>query len=109
MSPEFERRLSHLLDRLEPMLPPTAVEVDWTRDVAALWTRHPLGGRLTPIAPRDALTLEDLLGIARQKRELLANTRAFLAGKPAQPRAAVGSPWHRQVIAGPRTAQYPGP
>ncbi|WP_176503936.1 ATP-binding protein [Cobetia sp. 5-11-6-3] len=83
MSPEFEHRLSQLLDRLEPMLPPTAVEVDWTRDVAALWTRHPLGGRLTPISPRDALTLEDLLGIARQKRELLANTRAFLAGRPA--------------------------
>lgn len=83
MSPEFECRLNQLLDRLEPLLPPTAIDVDWNRDIAALWTRHPLGGRLTPIAPRDALTLEDLLGIARQKRELMANTRAFLAGKPA--------------------------
>ena len=78
MDPELTRRLLHLLDHVEHWLPPAPVEVDWSRDVAALWQRHALGGRLLPVPPRDALSLDDLLGIERQKLALVDNTRAFL-------------------------------
>ncbi|NWN83152.1 MAG: ATP-binding protein [Halomonas sp.] len=83
MDAELTRRLLHLLDRVEHWLPPAPVDVDWSRDVAALWQRHALGGRLLPVPPRDALSLDDLLGIERQKLALVDNTRAFLQGLPA--------------------------
>ncbi|NYS60166.1 ATP-binding protein [Vreelandella salicampi] len=83
MDAELTRRLSQLLDRVEHWLPPVPEQVDWNNHVAALWQRHPLGGRLVPVAPRDALTLDDLLGIERQKLALVDNTQAFLQGYPA--------------------------
>ncbi|TFH86999.1 ATP-binding protein [Billgrantia azerbaijanica] len=83
MDAELTRRLTRLLDHVEHWLPPAPQEVDWSRDVAALWQRHTLGGHLLPVPPRDALTLDDLLGIERQKLALIDNTRAFLQGLPA--------------------------
>jgi predicted AAA+ superfamily ATPase len=83
MDVELSRRLSRLLDHVEHWLPPAPQEVDWTHDVAALWQRHVLGGRLLPVPPRDALALDDLLGIERQKLALVDNTRAFLQELPA--------------------------
>ncbi|MBB3139487.1 ATP-binding protein [Halomonas organivorans] len=83
MDEALAQRLLALLERVEPWLPPAAEGVDWERDVAALWERHALGGRLVPVPPRDALALDDLLGIERQKRALVDNTRAFLRGHPA--------------------------
>ncbi|GED23043.1 ATP-binding protein [Halomonas halmophila] len=83
MDDELARRLLGVLERVEPWLPPVPVKVDWKRDVAALWQRHPLGGSLTPVPPRDGLQLDDLLGIERQKQALVDNTRAFLHGFPA--------------------------
>ncbi|WP_458524444.1 ATP-binding protein [Onishia taeanensis] len=83
MDEALSRRLLALMDRLEPWLPPASVEIDWRRDIAALWQRHALGGQLMPVPPRDALCLDDLLGIERQKRALVDNTRAFLHGYPA--------------------------
>ncbi|MGL6251709.1 MAG: DUF815 domain-containing protein, partial [Billgrantia desiderata] len=83
MDAELSRRLGRLLDHVEHWLPPAPQEVDWTRDVAALWQRHVLGGRLLPVPPRDSLALDDLLGIERQKLALVDNTRAFLQGLPA--------------------------
>lgn len=83
MDAELSNRLMRLLDHVEHWLPPPSVPVDWNTHVAALWQRHPLGGRLIPVPPRDAMTLDDLLGIERQKLALLDNTRAFLRGLPA--------------------------
>lgn len=83
MDAELTQRLVLLLDRVEAWLPDEPPRLDWTRDVAALWQRHALGGQLLPVAVRDALTLDDLLGIERQKQALLDNTRAFLRGLPA--------------------------
>jgi predicted AAA+ superfamily ATPase len=80
---ELTRRLLHLLDHVEHWLPPAPQAVDWSQDIAALWQRHFLGGRLSPVPIRDALTLDDLLGIERQKLALVDNTRAFLQGLPA--------------------------
>lgn len=83
MNAELTQRLSSLLERVEAWLPSEPPRLDWSRDIAALWQRHPLGGQLLPVAVRDALSLDDLLGIERQKRALLDNTRAFLRGLPA--------------------------
>ncbi|WP_447553970.1 ATP-binding protein [Vreelandella sp. EE22] len=83
MDGELTQRLTRLLDTVEQWLPPAPVPVDWRVHTAALWQRHPLGGRLVPVPPRDTTTLEDLLGIERQKQALLDNTRAFLKGLPA--------------------------
>ncbi|MFC7088170.1 ATP-binding protein [Halomonas salifodinae] len=83
MNEELTQRLLALLARVEPWLPPAPQAVDWSRDVAALWQRHALGGQLLPVPPRDALGLDDLLGIERQKLALVDNTRAFLRGLPA--------------------------
>jgi len=83
MDAELGRRLALLLDRVEHWLPSVPEQVDWNTHVAALWQPHPLGGRLVPVPPRDALGLDDLLGIERQKLALVDNTQAFLQGHPA--------------------------
>lgn len=83
MDQALSQRLSRLLDRVEAWLPEQPPAVDWERDVAALWQAHPLGGVLVPVAPRDGVRLDDLIGVERQKRALLDNTRAFLGGYPA--------------------------
>lgn len=48
-------------------------------------------GSLQPIAHPQAQRLEELLGIERQKTELLANTRHFVAGLPANHALLTGS------------------
>ncbi|QPI64751.1 ATP-binding protein [Vreelandella venusta] len=83
MDAELSHRLTRLLDHVEHWLPPAPTQVDWDKHVAAIWQRHPLGGRLVPVPPRDTMTLDDLLGIERQKLALVDNTRAFLQGLPA--------------------------
>ncbi|WP_251977368.1 ATP-binding protein [Salinicola avicenniae] len=83
MDEDLAQRLGRLLDRVERWLPEQPPAVDWRHDVAALWQSHPLGGQLVPVQPRDAVTLDDLLGVERQKAALLDNTRAFLQGYPA--------------------------
>ncbi|MBY5924778.1 MULTISPECIES: ATP-binding protein [unclassified Halomonas] len=83
MDTQLAQRLLNLIERVDPWLPEPPTPVDWRRDVAALWQRHALGGQLVPVPPRDALGLDDLVGVERQKGELVANTRAFLQGLPA--------------------------
>ncbi|ALM53673.1 ATP-binding protein [Halomonas huangheensis] len=83
MDTELATRLLKLLDRVEPWLPSSPKQVDWSTDVAALWQRHALGGHLVPVPPRDSMSLDDLVGVERQKLALLDNTRAFLRGLPA--------------------------
>lgn len=80
----LRNRLLEVLDRIEPLLPPAQAPIDWSRDIAALWQRHSTGGgQLVPVTPRDDVHFDGLLGIDRQKQALLNNTRAFLAGLPA--------------------------
>ncbi|MCB8889019.1 ATP-binding protein [Vreelandella malpeensis] len=83
MDAELTQRLTRLLDHVEHWLPPAPTPVDWETHTAALWQRHPLGGHLVPVPVRDTTTLDDLLGIERQKKALVDNTRAFLKGLPA--------------------------
>ncbi|MBD3671366.1 MAG: ATP-binding protein [Gammaproteobacteria bacterium] len=58
-----------------------ADSVDWRAVQAAIWRHH--RGYLKPVTHIDLVALDDLLGVARQKQLLLANTEQFLRGEPA--------------------------
>lgn len=72
------KRLNHLLDRLEPLLGPVGGESDWSFE-AYRWHK----GQLQGVADPHRIELDDLLGIDRQKAEVLRNTAHFVAGQPA--------------------------
>ncbi len=55
--------------------------IDWTGTPAAIWRRHRQA--LRPVKHTDPVVLDQLLGVERQKDALVANTRRFLAGQPA--------------------------
>ncbi|TDQ38595.1 ATP-binding protein [Thiopseudomonas denitrificans] len=78
----FLQRATQTLDRLEPMLPLQRQPVDWAHHLAARWVGSPQGGHLRPIQVRSKLKLDDLLGVERQRDQLLVNTRQFLQGLP---------------------------
>ena len=69
--------------RLLAILPSRAA-VDWRQHRAARWrVAGSFGGAFAPFEHQDAIALDDLLGIDDQKRRLLANTRQFVHGYPA--------------------------
>ncbi|MDA8128017.1 MAG: ATP-binding protein [Betaproteobacteria bacterium] len=72
-------RIERLLDRLDP--PPTLRDLDWKTVRAARWAAQ--SAELKPILHPQRVALRDLLAIDDQKREVEANTRQFVAGKPA--------------------------
>ncbi|MBU2641201.1 MAG: ATP-binding protein [Thiobacillus sp.] len=71
-------RLTRLLDRLEA---PAAPTLDWKAVRAARWSAQ--SGGLKPILHPQRVALKDLLDIDEQKQRVDANTRQFVAGKPA--------------------------
>ena len=77
--------MSDPLDRiaaaLERLSPPPAVAPDWDEASAFLWHSEP--DRLEAVARISRVPLHLLLGIDRQKAILLANTRQFAEGLPA--------------------------
>ncbi|MDT0619445.1 ATP-binding protein [Salinisphaera sp. P385] len=85
MDEQLIQRLHGLMDRGEALLDrferraDGAAMVDWQAP-AFRWSRH---DRLQPISRVNNLPLSDLHGIAAQKDSLVANTRQFLNGKPA--------------------------
>jgi predicted AAA+ superfamily ATPase len=71
-------RLSRLLDRLEA---PVVAVPDWKTVRAARWSAQ--AGGLKPILHPQRVALKDLLDIDEQKQRVDANTRQFVAGRPA--------------------------
>ena len=71
-------RIERLLERLEA---PVAVAPDWKAVRAARWSAQ--SGSLKPILHPQRVALEDLLAIDEQKQRVDANTRQFVAGRPA--------------------------
>jgi predicted AAA+ superfamily ATPase len=72
-------RIESLLDRLD-----TAAVIpglDWKNVRAARWSAQ--AGELKPIQHPQRVALKDLLAIDAQKQRVDANTRQFVAGKPA--------------------------
>ena len=76
----LETLLERLLDRLDARAPAAATP-DWKTVRAARWSVQ--AGGLKPILHPQRVALRDLLAIDEQKQRVDANTRQFVAGKPA--------------------------
>ncbi len=81
--PELIEQLRRVLASVEQILPKAVPPIDWATTWAASWRRHSLSGTLEPTENLDPIVLDELLGIDAQKRMVVANTRQFLAGLPA--------------------------
>ncbi|MDR3055335.1 MAG: ATP-binding protein [Zoogloeaceae bacterium] len=77
------QRAESLLARVEAQLPPPAVLPDWTRVIACRWKVRQGRGALAPVRYLHPIRLADLTGIDEQKARVVANTRQFVEGKPA--------------------------
>jgi uncharacterized protein len=83
-------RLDHLIEhaerlltRLEAVLPSAPSAPDFGAANAFRWRKAANAGYLQPVRAVHAIRLDDLQGIAEQKERLVANTRQFIAGRPA--------------------------
>ncbi|MCE1243645.1 ATP-binding protein [Oryzomicrobium sp.] len=81
----FLARAESVLARLEPLLPPVPAEPDWSAPAFRWVKTGGLGhtGRLEAVKRLAPMRLADLRDIDEQKARVVANTRQFLAGKPA--------------------------
>lgn len=79
----FLRHAEAVLARVEPLLPEPCPEIDWSQTLAARWQRNGASGFLAPLKVSLDLSLDDLIGVDRQRDLLEANTRQFIAGMPA--------------------------
>nr|WP_229710389.1 ATP-binding protein [Halopseudomonas pertucinogena] len=77
------QRVVRFLDRYEQNLPPVPPAIDWHRVYAARWVGQGGGGWLKPLEIDGEHSLDDLVGVDRQKQLLEANTRQFVEGLPA--------------------------
>lgn len=57
------------------------MSIDWNKTTAAVWRQHK--SKLRPVKSIDPISLDALIGIDRQKSELVSNTKRFIEGKPA--------------------------
>ena len=76
----LENLLERLLDKLDTRTP-QAVQPDWKNVYAARWSAQ--NATLKPILHPQRVRTKDLLAIDDQKAKIDANTRQFVAGKPA--------------------------
>lgn len=76
-------RAHGLLTRIEGLLPPSPTAPDWGASSAFRWRTRAGRGWLQPVLQLQRIHLRDLRDVDEQKRRLDANTRQFLAGKPA--------------------------
>lgn len=83
MLPRVLQKLEQLLDRVEPLLPSPVPPVDWAQVPAALWQKRHQRGCLEPVLNTPATTLDDVLGVDRQKLLVVKNTEQFVRGLPA--------------------------
>jgi len=83
MDEQLIDQLKRVLTSLEMILPKPVAKIDWTESHAANWRRHSFSGCLEAVPEIESIHLDDLLGIEKQKKVLEENTRAFLAGYPA--------------------------
>ena len=77
------QRAEHLLDRVEPLLPPAQAEPDWDAAIAFHWRRRLGVGFLDQVPEPHAVDMAALRNVDRQKALLERNTRQFIAGLPA--------------------------
>jgi predicted AAA+ superfamily ATPase len=76
-------RLEQLLDRVEAVLPHAPTAPDWTAAHAFRYRRRSNVGVLEPVRHLATIRLANLKEVELQKERLVANTRQFVAGRPA--------------------------
>ncbi|MDR2364881.1 MAG: ATP-binding protein [Zoogloeaceae bacterium] len=78
-------RLDALLLRFDAQWPLPPALPDWTNIIACRWKKRAGKdqGFLAPVRQTHPIRLDDLAGIGEQKARVVANTRQFLAGMPA--------------------------
>lgn len=76
-------RAEQVLARLEAWLPPPPPATDWNAPAFRWRKRAQGGGYLQAVSHPHPIRLDDLNGIAVQKARVVANTRQFVAGQPA--------------------------
>lgn len=76
-------RAEAVLARLEAALPAPVAEPDWQSAVAFRWRKSNGRGWLQAVRHPHPISLADLENIDDQKERIVANTRQFVAGKPA--------------------------
>jgi predicted AAA+ superfamily ATPase len=79
------------LARLEANLPPLAPPIDWKNAIAFRWRKRDGRGWLQAVRHPHPIRLADLENIDDQKARVVANTRQFVAGKPANNVLLTGS------------------
>jgi len=89
--PRLVEKLDALLDRLEPLLPSPGKPVNWSKTRAALWVKTSYSGHLLGVADTSRITLQDVLGVDRQKQQVVDNTEQFVRGLPANNVLLTGS------------------
>ena len=83
MNPELQLQLKQTLSSLQLLLPKPVEEIDWSLCHAANWRRHSFSGYLEAVDGIEQISLSDLLGIEKQKKEVEDNIRQFLGGYPS--------------------------
>jgi uncharacterized protein len=83
LKPEVVAQIERVLSSVEMLLPKAINTIDWSTCHAANWRRHSFSGYLEPVKVTDSTTLDELLGVDKQKEIMDSNTRQFLAGFPA--------------------------
>ena len=77
------QRLERVLERIEAALPHPTAAPDWAASTAFRYRRRGNVGVLEPVRHVATIRLADLKEVEPQKERLLANTRQFVAGRPA--------------------------
>lgn len=76
-------RFDAILGRLDAFLPPAPPPTDWEAAIAFRWRKTNNRGWLQPVKHPHPIRLADLQGVDDQKDRIVANTRQFVAGQPA--------------------------
>ena len=76
-------RAEAVLGRFEASLPPAPPRLDWNTAIAFRWRKSHGRGWLQAIRQPHPIRLTELNNIDDQKDRIVANTRQFVAGKPA--------------------------
>ena len=76
-----EKQLTRIAEALERISPPPQPDPDLTAATAFVW--HTAPDRLVPVPKVNRVPIELLVGIERSRDTLLANTRQFAKGVPA--------------------------
>ncbi|MGA9395230.1 MAG: ATP-binding protein [Azonexus sp.] len=91
---QLERLLNRaeaVLGQIEASLPPAVPPPDWQRAIAFRWRTRNGRGWLQAVRHPHPIRLADLNNIDEQKARIVANTRQFVAGKPANNVLLTGS------------------